>query len=380
MEGRIRHLEPVSSRRRDRRGRRCRHPSQPGCVVSVRYEGDDDDEIERYLVGSIEERRDGLDVMSPGSPLGAALIGAKVGDDVSYEAPTRQADRRSRQHRCLKAPSARRTAGSPRSRPDDGSNCPGEGRLVRARDRRAPGRRDGRSCCTAGPSPPTSTGSRSFESLGARFHVVAFDHRGHGRGCARAAASGSTTAPTTLPCRDALGIERFVAVGYSMGGAVATLVVATPPRPRRRTRVVRDRVAVLRHARRSRAARSARPDLARDPSDADARARNASYERIVWTQTKERNYQPWMIDEIRSCRSRGWCSKPAASSVVSTARILRHADRCADIGRGDDATTPSCRRRAQIRAGCRDPPRRALRRRRRSRRVRAQTRDLRTRR
>jgi transcription elongation factor GreA len=58
---------------------------QPGCVVSVRYEGDDD--IERYLVGSIEERRDGLDVMSPGSPLGAKLIGAKIGEVVEYESP-----------------------------------------------------------------------------------------------------------------------------------------------------------------------------------------------------------------------------------------------------------------------------------------------------
>ena len=58
---------------------------QPGCVVGVRYEGDVD--VERYLVGSIEERRDGLDVVSPGSPLGSALIGAKIGDDVRYESP-----------------------------------------------------------------------------------------------------------------------------------------------------------------------------------------------------------------------------------------------------------------------------------------------------
>ena len=58
---------------------------QPGCVVSVRYEGDDD--VERYLVGSIEERRAGLDVVSPGSPLGSALIGSKIGDDVSYDSP-----------------------------------------------------------------------------------------------------------------------------------------------------------------------------------------------------------------------------------------------------------------------------------------------------
>ncbi|MEZ5377597.1 MAG: transcription elongation factor GreA [Acidimicrobiales bacterium] len=56
-----------------------------GCVVSIRYEGDDD--IEKYLIGSIEERRDGVTVMSPGSPLGQALLGAGKGDSVSYEAP-----------------------------------------------------------------------------------------------------------------------------------------------------------------------------------------------------------------------------------------------------------------------------------------------------
>ncbi len=56
-----------------------------GSVVSIRYEGDDD--VERYLVGSIEERVDDLDVISPSSPLGSALIGASVGDTVNYEAP-----------------------------------------------------------------------------------------------------------------------------------------------------------------------------------------------------------------------------------------------------------------------------------------------------
>src|SRR6476619_4389891 len=84
MEGRIRHLsrllesativEDVDA-----------ESVQPGCVVSVRYEGDDD--VERYLVGSIEERREGLDVVSPGSPLGSALIGSKIGDNVSYSSP-----------------------------------------------------------------------------------------------------------------------------------------------------------------------------------------------------------------------------------------------------------------------------------------------------
>jgi len=59
---------------------------QPGVVVGIRYEGDDD--VERYLLGSIEERTEGVEVMSPGSALGQALIGGKVGDTVEYETPT----------------------------------------------------------------------------------------------------------------------------------------------------------------------------------------------------------------------------------------------------------------------------------------------------
>ena len=50
---------------------------QAGSVVEIRYEGDD--AAERYLLGSIEERHDELEVISPGSPLGQALIGAKAG-------------------------------------------------------------------------------------------------------------------------------------------------------------------------------------------------------------------------------------------------------------------------------------------------------------
>ena len=56
-----------------------------GTVVTVRYEGDDD--AERFFVGSIEERGEGMDVVSPGSPLGKALIGRGRGETVEYEAP-----------------------------------------------------------------------------------------------------------------------------------------------------------------------------------------------------------------------------------------------------------------------------------------------------
>ncbi|MFN2608859.1 MAG: transcription elongation factor GreA [Acidimicrobiales bacterium] len=57
-----------------------------GSIVSLRYQGDDD--VERYLVGSIEERRDDLPVISPQSPLGQALMGRRAGDTVEYQAPS----------------------------------------------------------------------------------------------------------------------------------------------------------------------------------------------------------------------------------------------------------------------------------------------------
>lgn len=84
MEGRIMHLakmidEPEIIEASDADAVRA------GSIVGISYEGDED--VERYLVGSIEERVDDLDVVSPGSPLGAALIDAAVGDTVSYEAP-----------------------------------------------------------------------------------------------------------------------------------------------------------------------------------------------------------------------------------------------------------------------------------------------------
>src|ERR1700761_179647 len=52
-----------------------------GGVVSLRYVGDDD--VERYLIGSIEERREGVAIVSPNSPLGQALMGHVAGDKVS---------------------------------------------------------------------------------------------------------------------------------------------------------------------------------------------------------------------------------------------------------------------------------------------------------
>lgn len=56
-----------------------------GTRVTIRYEGDHDSET--YLVGSIEEQSEGVDVVSPGSPLGAALLHHGVGEAVTYSTP-----------------------------------------------------------------------------------------------------------------------------------------------------------------------------------------------------------------------------------------------------------------------------------------------------
>jgi transcription elongation factor GreA len=56
----------------------------PGMVVEVRYEGDD--EPERFLIGSREDKAD-IPVYSANSPLGLALTGAQVGDAVTYTLP-----------------------------------------------------------------------------------------------------------------------------------------------------------------------------------------------------------------------------------------------------------------------------------------------------
>jgi transcription elongation factor GreA len=86
MQGRINHLANLIENGVIVDGEGSSDEVQPGVVVALRYEGDDD--VERYLLGSIEERIEGIEIMSPGSALGEALVGHKVGDTVEYETPT----------------------------------------------------------------------------------------------------------------------------------------------------------------------------------------------------------------------------------------------------------------------------------------------------
>ena len=58
---------------------------EPGAVIELRYEGDDD--IDTFYFGSVEEEHE-HDIITPTSPLGEAIAGAKVGDKVSFTSPT----------------------------------------------------------------------------------------------------------------------------------------------------------------------------------------------------------------------------------------------------------------------------------------------------
>ena len=60
----------------------------PGMLVTVRPLDEDEPEDETYLLAdSAEERAKGARTITTTSPLGSALVGARKGDEVAYQAP-----------------------------------------------------------------------------------------------------------------------------------------------------------------------------------------------------------------------------------------------------------------------------------------------------
>ena len=86
MEGRIRHLEHLLETSEIIEGS-ADGTVAAGSIVTVVYEGDGPDMAERYLIGHMEEKTGDLDIVSPSSPLGMALLGASKGATVEYQAP-----------------------------------------------------------------------------------------------------------------------------------------------------------------------------------------------------------------------------------------------------------------------------------------------------
>ena len=69
----------------------------------------------------------------------------------------------------------------------------------------------------------------SFSELAERYHVVAVDHRGHGHGIPTRHFRLRDCADDAVAVADALGVGRFIAVGYSMGGPIAKLCWSRHP-------------------------------------------------------------------------------------------------------------------------------------------------------
>lgn len=90
MEGRIRQLEDLLRRAQVGEPEGAADEVGPGKIITVAYDGDDDD-TDTFLLGSREVlgTDDSVEyaVFSPQSPMGSAIIGAKIGDEVRYTAP-----------------------------------------------------------------------------------------------------------------------------------------------------------------------------------------------------------------------------------------------------------------------------------------------------
>jgi transcription elongation factor GreA len=87
-EGRIRQLEDML-----RRAQVGETPAddgivEPGMKVTYKFAGDADDDAETFLLGAREMAdTTNIQVFSPQSPLGSAIIGRRKGDTVPYSAP-----------------------------------------------------------------------------------------------------------------------------------------------------------------------------------------------------------------------------------------------------------------------------------------------------
>lgn len=63
----------------------------------------------------------------------------------------------------------------------------------------------------------------SFRPLSRHFRVLALDHRGHGKGLRTRRFRLEDCADDAVHAAEALGVSRLLAVGYSMGGPIASL-------------------------------------------------------------------------------------------------------------------------------------------------------------
>lgn len=71
---------------------------------------------------------------------------------------------------------------------------------------------------------------RCYRPLSREFRVLSLDHRGHGQGLRTRRFRLEECADDAVAAADALGVSRFIAVGYSMGGPIAALTWRAHPK------------------------------------------------------------------------------------------------------------------------------------------------------
>ena len=198
---------------------------EPGSVVQLRYEGDDD--VDTYFYGSVEERGVEHDIISPGSPLGQALAGRDRGRQGVVRVAHRRHPHRRGRHHLSDDPAATgaRSAGLPTA------CCPAGRSTSRAAGTtfvRLRARRRGAPTVLLLHGLGVTADANWFPAyppLAERYGVVAIDHRGHGRGIRpERPVRLADCADDAVAALDVLGIDRAIVVGYSMGGPIAQLV------------------------------------------------------------------------------------------------------------------------------------------------------------
>jgi 3-oxoadipate enol-lactonase len=139
----------------------------------------------------------------------------------------------------------------------------------------------------------------SFDTLGRHFRVLAIDHRGHGQGIRVGARFKlADCADDVAALADVLDVDRFIAVGYSMGGPIAQLTWYRH----------RDRVAGMVLCATSRNFKggpgesvffSVMPGLAFAAGVAPARVRERMMHRFATSRVEDPPAQRWAMRELR---------------------------------------------------------------------------------
>ncbi len=85
QEARIRQLQALLERAKVGEAPPDSGVARPGMVVTVRFAGQPDPMT--FLLGSREDSAPDMEIFSPQSPLGAALLGKRVGEQARYTTP-----------------------------------------------------------------------------------------------------------------------------------------------------------------------------------------------------------------------------------------------------------------------------------------------------